>query len=628
MHLNHFLPRPPSGGPEAGPLRRMLRAFGPTWEAAPVRRVAQAVSLALFLILFFYVSWPYGAKDYAALRESKELAAAETFLALDPLVSLSTALAARAWVWSLVWAAVLLAACLFVPRGFCGYVCPLGTLADLFDWVLGKRAARRLAVRDGGWVHLRYYVLAAVIVAAAMGVLVSGFVAAIPVLVRGMAFIASPLQTGLVKGGYLVPPIGAGQVVSIVLFLAVLALGLVRPRFWCRHLCPSGAVFSVANHARLMERQVEPTCIGCGQCVKACPFGAINPDFSTRAADCTFCQTCGGVCPVRAIRFAPRWAGDLMTDDAAGATACLSSRDMPCATAGLSGRDMPRATAGLSGRASGVGASLNHTGCQQPVAPRICVSRRGFLGGAVGGVAAAIGVRHVGGAEAAAPVIRPPGSVPESAFLRLCIRCGACYQACPNNVLQPMGMSGGLDGLWTPRAVPEWSGCEPTCNNCGHVCPTGAIRALAIEEKRAARMGLAVINKETCLPYIGAEGACRLCYDECKAAGYDAVEFVRVNVEMDTDGKPIEDTGTRIPVVVPEKCVGCGLCQTRCHKINVVAQKLLDATAIRIEAGPGKEDRLMTGSYLALRAEERRQRAERQKKAAPGGDTYLPEFLK
>jgi ferredoxin len=243
-------------------------------------------------------------------------------------------------------------------------------------------------------------------------------------------------------------------------------------------------------------------------------------------------------------------------------------------------------------------------------------------------VAAAIGVRHVGGAEAAAPVIRPPGSVPESAFLRLCIRCGACYQACPNNVLQPMGMSGGLDGLWTPRAVPEWSGCEPTCNNCGHVCPTGAIRALAIEEKRAARMGLAVINKETCLPYIGAEGACRLCYDECKAAGYDAVEFVRVNVEMDTDGKPIEDTGTRIPVVVPEKCVGCGLCQTRCHKVNVVTKRVLDDAAIRIEAGPGKEDRLMTGSYLALRAEERRQRAERQKKAAPGGDTYLPEFLK
>ena len=640
MHLNHFLPRLAPGGPGAGTLRRILRALGPTWEAAPVRRLVQLLALALFLFLFFHVMWPYGSKDYAALRESKEAVAAETFLALDPLVSLSTALAARAWVWSLAWAAALLAACLFIPRGFCGYLCPLGTLADLFDWVLGRRVARRLAVRDGWWMHLRYYVLVAVIVAAAMGVLVSGFVAAMPVLVRGMALAASPLQSGLSKGWYLVPPIGAGQVVSIVLFLAVLALGLVRPRFWCRHVCPSGAIFSVANPARVMERQVAPTCIGCGQCVQACAFGAIAPDFSTRAGDCTFCQTCGGVCPVRAIRFAPRWQkGELQLSRVACPArrllGMLSPSQETCPRNGGVGMPPSHTTLGQPEPPGESTATPRHvtvppgesTATQRRVTvpPGVPVSRRGFLGGAAGGVAAALGVRYAGGAGAAVPVIRPPGSVPEPEFLRLCIRCGACYQACPNNVLQPMGAGGGLDNLWTPRALPEWSGCEPTCNNCGHVCPTGAIRALPIEEKRAARMGLAVLNKATCLPYIGSEGACRLCHDECKAAGYDAIEFVRINVEIDTDGKPIEDTGTLIPVVVAEKCVGCGLCQTRCHKINVVAQKLLDETAIRIEAGPGKEDRLTAGSYLALRDEERRRR---QPKSAPGGDTYLPEFLK
>ena len=48
-------------------------------------------------------------------------------------------------------------------------------------------------------------------------------------------------------------------------------------------------------------------------------------------------------------------------------------------------------------------------------------------------------------------------------------------------------------------------------------------------------------------------------------------------------------------------CVGCGLCQTRCYGINVKEKGLLDASAIVIEAGEGKEDRLMTGSYVERR---------------------------
>ncbi len=62
---------------------------------------------------------------------------AELLLVIDPLVSISTAIAARTWVWSLVFAATILLVCLVIPRGFCGYVCPLGTLIDLFDWLRG-----------------------------------------------------------------------------------------------------------------------------------------------------------------------------------------------------------------------------------------------------------------------------------------------------------------------------------------------------------------------------------------------------------------------------------------------------------------------------------------------------------
>ncbi len=398
-----------------------------------------------------------------------------------------------------------------------------------------------------------------------------------------MLFVATPLEKGLLRGWYQIPPWNWGHFVSLVLFAAVLGLGVFQRRFWCQYVCPTGAVFSLGNLFRATERKVETTCINCNKCVEACPFDAIKADFTTRTAECTLCQSCGGVCPTHAIKFVPRW--DLSNLKTEG--------------------DPP----------------VHET---QP-------SRRGFLAATLSGAASALGMQRAFGAELeATPAkdlpVRPPGSVPEKEFLQQCIRCGECFQACPNDVLQPMGFEQGLEGLWTPKVVANWAGCESGCNNCGQVCPTGAIRPLPMEEKKVARMGLAFVNGETCLPFAGRE-ACQMCVDECKAAGYNAIEFVRVHPKLDEQGMPVPDTGFLAPVVLPDLCVGCGLCQTRCHIINVKEKGLLAETAIWVEAGPGREDRMSSGSYLALRQEERRKRETAAPKAA-GGDSYLPDFLK
>jgi NAD-dependent dihydropyrimidine dehydrogenase PreA subunit len=223
--------------------------------------------------------------------------------------------------------------------------------------------------------------------------------------------------------------------------------------------------------------------------------------------------------------------------------------------------------------------------------------------------------------------VRPPGSVPEQEFLQQCIRCGECFKACPNDVLHPMGFQQGFEGLWTPHVVADWAGCESSCNACGQVCPTGAIRAIPLEEKKVCRIGLAELNLATCLPHAGRE-ACQLCVDECHHAGYHAIEFTRVLTEVDAEGNPIEESGFVAPVVLADKCVGCGLCQTRCYGINVADKHLLTESAIIIRAGDGKEDRLKAGSYQALRAAEAAERAQQQKAAAPAGESYLPDFLK
>ncbi len=554
-----------------GIIRKTLRYLGQGWEASPIRRIIQTASFVLFVLLFFYVCWPYSAvpdpdahgwpAHYADDFATKERIDAETFLALDPLVAFSTSIAAQTWVWSLAWASVILAIGFFFPRGFCGYLCPLGTLIDLFDWSVGKRVRRFKVKHDGWWVNLKYYLLLATMITALFGVMLAGTVAAIPIITRGFLFILAPLQQGITQGWYQVPPMNAGHAVSIVLFVSVLAVGFLRPRFWCRYVCPTGAVFSLSNLVfRASERKVEDSCIECGLCVKVCPFDAIKADYSTRTLDCTLCQTCAGVCPTNSIKFVGRWNNDELKP------------------------------------------------VNESIHQEVSVSRRGFLVSMLGGASIALATRWGIGAQLdqADPKllpIRPPMSVPEEKFLELCIRCGACFKACPNNVLQPIGFEHGIEGLWTPRVEADWAGCEPSCNNCGQVCPTGAIRALPLSEKKVARMGLAEINQTNCLPWAGKEG-CQLCVDECAAAGYNAIEFERVHPQLDEDGLPIEGTGFAAPKVINDRCVGCGLCQSVCYRINVHTKKLLEKSTIVVYAGPDREDRIMEGLYSDLRNQE------------------------
>lgn len=658
-------------------MRPSLHRLGPSWAASPVRRLVQSVFLLVFLTLFFYVCWPYSGQPkpagavstgwtfteihqasgefrfeanlppewpceigqtvyvttgdtpvaleqrpvaftvksiadgqisldcgelapdvfdafvarrgpwalhetepnqwpshYADDLARKEVIPVEIFLIIDPLVSLSTAIASRTWVWSLGGAASILAICIAIPRGFCAYVCPLGTSIGLFDWAISGRVKRFRVSDNGWWVHIKYYLLGAILISAVCGVLISGFFAAIPVVTRALLFLFDPLLNGTLRAWHLVPPLNLGHAISIGLFALVLSLGFLRPRFWCKYVCPSGAIFSVWNLLRATERKVESSCIKCNQCVEVCPFDAIKPDFSTRVTDCTLCRSCGGVCPTQAISFVPRWRSIALKD----------KNDPP----------------------------TNET----------VIGRRGFMSLALGSTTAVTGgvgaaaVTKAFGANLDHPnglrPVRPPGSVPEREFLEMCIRCGACFKVCPNNVLQPEHFQQGLEGLWTPMVVADWAGCDASCNACGQVCPTGAIRSLPLQEKMAARMGLAIVNESTCLPYAG-RAACQLCVDECKAAGYKAIEFMQVGTEVDKQGTPIPGSGQRAPVVLAERCVGCGLCQTRCHMINVKEKGLLTESSIMIEAGEGREDRLMTGSYVELRRREAEMRAKQEK---------------
>lgn len=557
LQANHFFaflkPRQRTGW--RGRLHHVLTRIGPTWRSAPFRRVVQTVCLALFLYAFFYVCWPYAAEFSTATFHDKQHFPAEVFLLIDPLVGLSTALAGKLFNWATLWWMLgILAFCIIIPRAFCGYFCPLGTLIDIFDWLIGRHF-QRFHVQPNGpaqssrwWVHIKYYVLTAVLITSLLGVMTAGFFSAIPVLTRGLLFTGGYPQLAGLKGEYNVPPVDWTFYLSIALFVAVFTTSLMGKRFWCRYLCPSGALLSVFNVFRVTERKVESSCINCNKCVEICPFDAILEDFHTRTEDCTWCQTCGGVCPTQSIKFVTRWND----------------------------------------------ADLKEPG-EPAVQPRP-TSRRGFVAGSFLGAAAAAVVRVTGTAKAAdAPrPLRPPGSVPEADFLQLCIRCGECFKVCPGPVLHPAGLEHGLDSLWTPVAHPEHAGCHQDCNFCTQVCPTGAIQPLDILVKRKTHMGLAKINTETCLPYRedNKRNYCDLCVVECQRAGYNAIHFQELRIELDPP--PPEglfsqdqlDAMSRIqaPVVDADACVGCGICEYICHTRLAVHEQVLDAAAIVVFA--------------------------------------------
>lgn len=144
--------------------------------------------------------------------------------------------------------------------------------------------------------------------------------------------------------------------------------------------------------------------------------------------------------------------------------------------------------------------------------------------------------------------IRPPGCVPEPSFSSLCSRCGICVQQCPTKLLKTTPIRSGLLDLGTPRVEYESAWCRDDCVACTRVCPTGALRPLSLPEKKEFKMGLAVLNFETCLLYEDVE--CAICGRECP---FDAISY-----------QWSEEEYRQVPVIDADKCTGCGRCAVMC----------------------------------------------------------------
>jgi MauM/NapG family ferredoxin protein len=141
--------------------------------------------------------------------------------------------------------------------------------------------------------------------------------------------------------------------------------------------------------------------------------------------------------------------------------------------------------------------------------------------------------------------LRPPGAKKGREFNALCIRCYRCVSACPYKSLAPAGWSAGRE-VGVPVVVARDVPCY-LCMECPPVCPTGALDP--IRDKRAVRMGLAVVDEETCYAFQGI--LCRTCVDKCPFPD-DAIYLDAMLMPRVTD-----------------KCVGCGICEKVCPSQKV-----------------------------------------------------------
>ena len=516
----------------------------PLFKPTRLRWLSQIIFFLLFLSLLLRTE--FRGSLHATASDIRLPYPVNWFFRFDPLVALSNALSSHALYHGLLWSLLILIPTMLLGRFFCGWICPLGSIHHFFSSLRSERKRGKQLIESNrykSWQTTKYYLLIVSLIAAVMGTGIVGWLDPFSLLVRSLGLSILPgtnyalsavlramehsrlalVQNAgsllhLIFGSFLLsfkqPYFRQGVWLGVISIFLV-ALNFRVTRFWCRALCPLGALLGIVSRWSILGLVKTPEhCDNCNRCLLRCqggddPIGGVP----WRQPECHLCLNCVEECPEHGLRF----------------------KFFPAQKS--------------------IGVNLQ---------------RRKVLTGLAAGAAMVPLLRSTTGfaVERHERLLRPPGALDEGDFLSRCIRCGECMKVCPNNALHPALTEAGLEGLWTPVMIPRIGYCETSCVLCSQVCPTGAIWEITAKEKgwaigtegtvKPISLGTAFLDRGRCLPWAMAT-PCIVCEEWCPTS--PKAIYLQPAEVADAAGHLKQ---VKQPFVDPRRCVGCGACEYAC----------------------------------------------------------------
>src|SRR4051794_14622120 len=185
-------------------------------------------------------------------------------------------------------------------KSFCGWLCPVGTLSE-YLWRLGRQTFGR-TFRLPRWLDIGLRSLKYILMGLLLYAVASMSVAGIRAFLEGPYGIVADVK---MLNFFRLLGLTGGMVVAAIVLASVFV-----QNFWCRYLCPYGALMGLVSLASpLRIRRESSLCVDCGKCAKACPSALpVDRLVTIRSAECTGCLQCVAECPAAGALFlsAPR----------------------------------------------------------------------------------------------------------------------------------------------------------------------------------------------------------------------------------------------------------------------------------------------------------------------------------
>jgi polyferredoxin len=191
---------------------------------------------------------------------------------------------------------------LLLRKGFCGWICPVGFLSNLIE-ATGRRFRllwQPPAYLDYPLLSLKYLLL----------FFFGYFIFFQMNLAAIEAFRRSPYY--LVVDAKMLLFFLAPSALSLWIMGGLVAASFFLRNFWCRYLCPYGALLGLLALAGPMAvSRKEEDCLDCRKCDKVCPGSIrVSRKKTVRSPECIGCGECVSACPVRdclTVKAAGRW---------------------------------------------------------------------------------------------------------------------------------------------------------------------------------------------------------------------------------------------------------------------------------------------------------------------------------